>query len=236
MIQPGYLPWLGFFEQIYKVDLLVVLDDVQYTKGSWRNRHKIRTKQGWSWLSVPVFQKGRFGQLISDTKIDNTKKWAKRHWNCLRENYYQSRYWERYSPFFEILYKSKWCNLVRLDMEIIHFCVNDIGIETDIVLSSSLSLGDKFKKKCENKGDATDRNIFYIQELGGKIFYEGALGKKFLGANRFSQAGIELIFQDYKHPVYEQRFNPFIPYLSIVDLLFNHGPQSLDILLCKQLK
>ena len=75
ILQPGYLPWLGFFEQLHRVDLFVILDDVQYTKGSWRNRHRIRTTNGWQWLTVPVYQTGRSGQLIREAEIDNTKKW-----------------------------------------------------------------------------------------------------------------------------------------------------------------
>jgi hypothetical protein len=169
--------------------------------------------------------------MIKDVEIDNTKKWSRRHWHCLRENYYRSKYWHFYSPFFAELFKKKWHRLADLDMEVINFCVEALGIDTEIVLSRSLKLDKRYHERHGNEGDVTDRNIFYVRELGGKRFYEGALGKKYLDVNCFLKAGIEIIFQDYNHPVYKQRFHPFIPYLSVVDLLFNHGPESLEILL-----
>ena len=109
-----------------------------------------------------------------------------------------------------------------------------LNIKTEILLSSSLGLDRKYQKEHNNLQDPTEKNIFYIQELGGNKFYEGALGKKYLNKRRFWEAGIEIIFQEYKHPIYEQRFEPFIPYLSVVDLLFNHGPDSLNIILNNQ--
>ena len=233
LLQPVYMPWLGFFEQIHYVDLFVILDDVQYTKRAWRNRNRIRTKKGWNWLTVPVYQKSRSKQLIREAEIDNTKKWAHHHWNCLCENYYHSNYWTYYSPFFSDLFQKKWKYLIDLDMGIIYFCIKALGIDTKIVPASHLNLGEKYKEHYGNTGNPTVKNIFYIKELGGDRFYEGALGKNYLDVNSFSKADIKLLFQDYNHPVYEQRFMPFIPYLSIVDLLFNHGPRSLDIILNK---
>jgi len=230
ILQPVYIPWLGYFEQISQVDLFVILDDVQYTKQAWRNRNRIRTRKGWSWLTVPVYQKGQFGQLINEAKIDNSKKWARRHSNCLRENYYHSTFWSTYSLFFEDLFREKWLYLVDLNMEIILFCVKALGINTEIVRSSSLGLGKGFQKRYGDSGNVTEKNIYYLKELGGKRFYEGALGRNYLDIFRFSNAGIQVIFQDYKHPVYEQLFKPFIPYLSIVDALFNNGPQTKNLL------
>jgi len=230
MLQPGYLPWLGFFEQLHRVDMFVILDDVQYTKGSWRNRHKIRTRPGWQWLTVPIYHNGRTGQLIKDVEIDNTKNWKKKHWNCLRENYCHSQYWSMYSSRIEEIYKKKWQYLIDLDMEFICFFVNSLGINTEIILSSSLGLDEKYKVIFGTTGDVNDRNIFYIKQLDGDVFYEGALGKTFLNVDRFVESNIELIFQNYNHPMYKQVYDPFIPYLSIVDLLFNEGPSSLDII------
>jgi len=231
MLQPGYVPWLGFFEQIYRVDLFVILDDVQYTKGSWRNRHRIRTRRNWCWLTVPIYQKARFGQLIKDAEIDSTKNWAKKHWYCLRENYYHSEYWDFYSPFFKDIYTIKWHSLINFDMEILHFLIEVLGIKTKIIKASSLCLNEKYKKKYPKEGNATERNIFYLKELGADRFYEGAMGRDFLDQKRFEEADIQLIYQNYQHPTYTQRFEPFIPYLSTIDLLFNYGPKSLSVIL-----
>ncbi len=216
------------------MDLFVILDDVQYTKGSWRNRHKIRTRDGWQWLTVPVYQKGRSGQLIKNVRIDNTKKWAARHWHCLKENYSQAPYWEHYAPFFERLYRNSWHCLVDLNMEIIYFCLDILCISTEVVLASTLGLDENFQMQHCKMGDVNDRNIFYVNKLGGNRFYEGALGKTFLNPERFQEAGIEIVFQNYSHPVYRQQFKPFIPFLSIVDLLFNQGSDSKQILLEKE--
>ena len=87
ILQPSYLPWLGFFEQMSRSDKFVLLDDVQYTRRDWRNRNRIRVDEGWIWLTVPVLQKNKFAQNLLETRIDNSVPWRKKHLYTLRQYY-----------------------------------------------------------------------------------------------------------------------------------------------------
>jgi len=87
ILQPSYLPWIGYFEQMARADQFVHLDDVQYTRRDWRNRNKIRTNEGWAWLTVPVQQKNLYTQLLKETRIDNSTNWNKKHCSAIRFNY-----------------------------------------------------------------------------------------------------------------------------------------------------
>src|SRR3990172_12538461 len=107
-LQPGYLPWLGFFEQMYQVDLFVIYDEVQYDKRSWRNRNRIRTVDGWCWLTVPVLAKGLFEQKVPEVRINNNLPWRRKHWKSLHVNYKKAPYFRKYADYFEDVYKRDW--------------------------------------------------------------------------------------------------------------------------------
>lgn len=222
ILQPGYLPWLGFFDQMNRCDYFIVFDTAQYTKGSWRNRNRIRTTRDWEWLTVPIYYNFT-QQRIKDIEIDNHQKWAKKHWNLIRENYQKAPYFNNYAPFFEKLYKKEWQYLIDLDLEIIYYIANILGIPTKkIIKASSLNL-------VEAK-EVNQKNIDYIKAVNGNIFLEADLGKEYFNQETFNQAGIKIVFHNYQHPTYRQLQQTFIPYLSIIDLLFNEGPKSLKIL------
>ena len=100
--QPAYLPWLGYFDRIIKSDIHIILDDVQFEKNSFINRNKIVTDINWTWLTVPVQTKGKFGNLeIKDLKIDNTSKWRKKHYNSLNYHYGKSKYFGEHKNWFK---------------------------------------------------------------------------------------------------------------------------------------
>lgn len=221
ILQPGYLPWLGFFDQVHKSDIFVIYDDVQYTKRSWRNRNKIKTSTGWMWLTVPVIQKGEYFQTLLETKIDNTQPWRKKHWASIRSNYSKAPFFKNHSRFFEDIYKYKWESLVDLNTEIIKYLMEELGIKTQLMYSSKLKI----------PGKGTERLIKICQELGATHYLTGDLAKDYLEQTRFAKENIILEFQNYKHPIYPQLYDQFIPYLSVIDLMFNCGKESLNIIL-----
>ena len=220
ILQPSYLPWLGYFEQIYKSDIFVFYDDVQYEKGSWRNRNRIKTQQGAQWLTVPVITKGLGPQSIKDVRIDSSSAWQKKQINALKMNYSRARYYKKYSDeLFDIISQS-WDLLVDLNIEIINWLCEKIDITTKTIRSSDLNIA----------GDRITRLIQIIKLLDGNVFYEGSAGKNYVDIAAFEAADIQVELQDYKHPVYTQLYGDFISHLSVIDLLFNCGDESMKII------
>jgi hypothetical protein len=224
ILQPGYLPWLGFFEQIYKSDVFVVYDDVQYDKEGWRNRNRIKTANGIQWLTVPVYVKLSDCPLIMDVKIDNKSDWRKKHLNSIKMSYSKAPFFKDYINIFEEAYTAQWDLIVDIDMFFILKLAACLGMEDKkIVRSSTLGIS----------GDRDNRLISICKELGADTFYEGAAGKNYIDVDYFARNGVKVEFQEYTHPVYKQLYGDFVPYLSVIDLLFNHGQESMDILVNK---
>jgi hypothetical protein len=222
ILQPSYLPWLGFFEQMYVCDIFVYLNDVQYTKNDWRNRNRIKTREGMQWLTVPVsFQ---FGQKINEVPINNSYPWYKKHFQALKTWYGKSEYFNIYSEELkEILYKER-TYLEELDIELTQWMIKKLGLNPKTVLSSDLSV---------SPGDRQFRLIEICKALGCDYFYEGKSGQNYIDIKLFKSHGIMVEFQNYHHPYYNQLWlkeQGFVSHLSAIDLLFNHGPDSLSIL------
>ncbi len=225
ILQPGYLPWLGFFEQIYKSDVFVIYDDVQYDKGGWRNRNRIKTANGAQWLTVPVIVKFEDVPLISAVQIDNKLDWRKKHLLSIKQNYSKAPYYREYIDIFENAYSKEWKYLVDIDMHFILKLLEALGIsDKKIVRSSTLNV----------TGARIERLSNICKIFKADIFYEGTAGKNYIDEKNFLEYGIKIEYQDYKHPVYNQLYGEFIPYLSVIDLLFNHGKESLLILVNKK--
>ena len=231
-LQPSYLPWLGYFEQIHKTDLFILCDELQYEKYSWRNRNRIRNKHSLMWLIVPVESSHVPGKPIKDIRVDYSTNWQKKHWLSLFYNYSNSPFFKNYMGFFEDVLKKKWEYLSDLNIEITRELCRYLNIETEIVVSSQIKLEDKFRRNYKN-GDATDRIIFFCKEFGVNTFYEGKAGENYINEEKLAKESIKLEYQNYQHPFYPQTGNDFISHLSVVDLLFNCGEKSLDILLNK---
>ncbi len=223
IMQPGYLPWLGFFELIYNCDLFVLLDDVQYTKKDWRSRNRIRTKDGWIWLSVPVLTKNKQIQLINEVKINSSISWRRKHLKAIEINYNKAEYFNDYFPYFEKLYTIDWEYLLDLNIEIINWVVKMLNIKTPLIKSSGLNA----------EGRKEDKIINICKALNAGELYDTKAARGILDLDKFEKNEIKIRFQDYQHPSYRQIYEPFIPYMSIVDLLFQYGPKSLNVLLNK---
>lgn len=227
-LQPAYLPWLGFFDQTLNTDVFILYDDLIYTKKSWRNRNYIKGPNGKILLTVPVHHEQIV--TIDRARIDNSQPWQKKHFNRIIQNYRSSQYFNRYIPSFKEIYKKKWTRLIDIDLELIYFIVQELGIKTRIVLSSEMGFEKKLKQKKNVTDVKSERIVLFMKELGGDEFFEGTAGENYINRKLLEEEGIEVIFQNYRHPVYPQQFGEFISHLSIIDLLFNCGEKSLDIL------
>ncbi len=220
ILQPSYLPWLGFFDQMHRADTFVFLDDVQFTRRDWRNRNKIRTPEGWSWLTVPVLQKNRFRQLLKDTHIDNSVPWARKHRDAIRSHYAKALFFDLYFPALESVYNKRWDFLLDLCYETLGILQEALGINVSILKASEMGIESAKEEKI----------LGLCKKLEPSHYLAGDASADYLRPEAFDQLGIALEMQNYRHPSYRQRYPGFVPYLSVIDLLFNEGERSLAVL------
>ena len=223
-MQPAYIPWLGYFDRISKSNIHIVLDDVAMDKSSktkFTNRNKIRTPNGWSWLTVPLQSVARSDKkVISDLEISSGMNWSEKHWKTIQSNYSRSTYYSRYSDYFEHFYQQDWVYLAPMLQESTRYLLQGLGIQTQQLRASELS----------PKSKKADLILELCIKVGATTYLSGPFGRDYLDEDAFEKAGIELKYHDYVHPTYDQSFDGFEPYMSVVDLLFNHGEKSLEIL------
>ena len=217
--QPNYLPWLGFFHKVSLSDKFIFVDTVQYEKKGVTNRNKIKTANGEQWLTVPVLTKGKFEQKVNEIEINNAEQWPKKHWKSIELNYRKAPYFSQYSQFFEEVYQKKWGKLSELNETIIRHIFNVLGIKVEIFKASDIN----------PVGEKTMLLIDICRKVGADTYLSGRGAMKYVDEGLFRQNGLNHMFQDFQHPVYKQLHSEFIPNISIIDLLFNHGPESLDI-------
>lgn len=219
--QPEHLPWLGFFHKINMADIYVVLDNVQYRRRYFQNRNKVKTRDAWQWLIVPLEKETRDNLLIKDAKIFNgTLKWRNRNIDIIYYNYCKAKCFNEYWQEFKALYTAGFSHLIALNMNLLDFFFRKLGIKKKILFASGLGVGG-------GKGDL----IFNICDaLNAKVYISGVSGKDYLDLPRFKEKGIKVVVQEFHHPLYQQLHGPFIPCMSVIDLLFNHGEKSLGII------
>jgi len=222
--QPQYIPWLGYFHKILKSDAFVFLDRVQYKPAEFQNRNKIRTQDGWMWLSVPVLSQAGTRQIIADVRIDNSSSWQKDHLKSLEVWLGKSRFFKEHLDFLKGLYSKNWLGLSELNVEIISYILKYLDIKTPVYFESDLDI----------KSAKTDRIIDICKKLKADTYLSGIGGRDYLEEDKFKQSGIKLEYQDFNHPVYSQQFmkdkDDFLPFMSVIDLLFNEGAESRQIL------
>lgn len=214
--QPNYLPYLGFFNKVKNCDIFVILDDVDFTKSGFFQRNKIRTSlntpqsKGWMWLSVPVEEKHI---PCNQIKIKNNIEWASYHWLQIQTNYSKSPFFSKYSLELKEIYNRTYDRAIDLNVDIINLLIKYFGLTSKIVFGSTLN--------CDSKGPKHLMEI--VKGLGGDTYLSGASGQNYLDLSLFENVGIKVIFQDFEHPVYKQRYSGFVPNMSAIDYLFNVG-------------
>lgn len=217
IVQSNYIPWKGYFDLIGFADEFILYDDMQFTRRDWRNRNKIKTSQGLQWLTIPVQVKGKYHQRIADTLVSDLD-WGQKHWKCLVHNYSRAEHFVAYRENFERLYLSKdERSLSQINYRFIVEICKILGINTRLSWSMDYRLAD----------GKTERLVHLCQQVGASRYLSGPAAQGYIDEDLFQAAGIALQYVHYSgYPEYHQLHPPFEHGVSILDLIFNEGPDA----------
>jgi hypothetical protein len=216
ILQSSYLPWKGYFDLIHDADLFVFYDDVQYTNRDWRSRNKIKTVQGPAWITIPVGS--RRDQLICDIEIKD-RAWQAKHWKTIVHTYSKRPFFGLYEDFFgDLFLEKKWDNLSNLNQYVIQAISKDLlGISTTFADSREFHV----------TGNKLERLFNLVKATQADCYISGPAAKDYIDPSVFLDAGIELVWKNYSgYPGYPQCYPPFEHGVSVLDLLFNVGPDA----------
>jgi hypothetical protein len=221
--QPTFLPWLGWFDLADQADVLVLLDDVSFSKQSWQQRNRIRTREGLAFLTVPVKSAGRLGQLIRETELADNRL-ASKLANTISAQYAKTPYFGGYfERFRDVVQRAVLSGkLVDLNCALIDWMMSVMGIGTPCVRASTMMVA----------GHRGEHVALLCEQVGARRYLSPAGSADYLLEDRleFDRRGIEVELHAYEHPTYRQQFSPFEPYASALDLLMNEGPRSLEVI------
>ncbi len=218
--QPAYLPWLGYIQRIALSDIHVIFDHVQFEKNSFSNRNKIRTKDGSLMLTIPLKTKGLFGNLsINSIEIANDN-WRVKHFKSLQIAYSKAKYFKLYEPLLYDFYTISNSHLIDFIIPMNKWMMKEVNIETIILRSSEM----------KSEGTKSDLVLNICKSLKATTYLSGPNGRDYLNITSFVDAGIKVVFHDYIHPIYPQAYEGFVPYMTFLDLLLNHGQESINYL------
>lgn len=220
ILQPSYIPWRGFFHQIARADVFVFYDDVQYDKSGWRNRNRVKTAHGTTWLTIPTNNRGSITHRrpINDIPIAwGQEDWSQKHWSKLRESYARAPHFARYAPLVESFYTRRDALLADFTIDTTVALARELGIEhTRFVRSSTLGA----------EGAKTDRLIDVLRRVGATHYISGPSARDYIEQDKFDAAGIGLEYMTYDYPPYPQLHGEFDPFVSVLDLMFMVGPDA----------
>ena len=225
IIQSNYIPWKGYFDVINSVDEIVILDDVQYTNRDWRNRNVIKTPHGLLWLTVPILTKNRSKQKISEAQIAD-HLWAEQHWATIYSNYKKAEYFDVISEWLRPLYSNNsYTHISQLNGAFIFAVCKYLDVSTKISDSSQYSA----------TGSASEKLASICAQLGGNVYVSGPAASSYLDLQEFSRRKIEVEWFNYDgYPEYRQLWGEFCHNVTVLDLLFNCGPNSKDFIRCNE--
>lgn len=214
IMQPAYLPWIGYFQRLAFSDLLVSLDHVKIdenNKTKFTNRNRILTANGPTWLTIPYLKGSSPGLIINELAIDNSKKWQKKHWDIIRINYRHSPYFREHAPFFEDFYSRPHEMLVDAIEETTSYMLE--YFDCNIPVRKSSTLGSLRSK--------SELNLDICQTVGAQLYIAGPFSRDYLDLSIFMAAGIRVMYHDFMIKPYLQTRPGFTPFLSAMDLMFN---------------
>ena len=218
VLQPSYLPWLGYLDQIASVDAFVFYDDVQFDRHGWRNRNRIRVDSptGWAWLTIPVRLDHGLPR-ICDVRVDARVPWRRKHRAALRGAYGKVADGAFFERHFRALYEeTSQTSLAEIAIESVRCCMRGYGITTPLYRSSELGVD----------GDRNTRLLNICRHFGATTYLSGVAAKAYLDVSRFEAADVAVRWHEYVHPTYPQRFVPFVSHLSAIDALLTLGERS----------
>ena len=219
--QPEFLPWLGFFDKLFRSDVIVLLDDVQFQRRGFQNRNYIKTNNRKMYLTVPFFH--NFPQKINEVMINNSLAWKRKQYKAIITSYSPAQYYQSYDPFLKEVYNTEWTKLADLNIFFIEKIMSYLKLERELILSSELNV-------CSN---GTKRLIDICKILDAKEYLSGSGGLNYMDVDLFKKNGISVHLRRYEHPTYDQLYPKlgFLKNMSTLDLLFNHGDQSLEVII-----
>lgn len=219
ILQPSYIPWRGYFDQIRRADLFIFYDDVQYDKHGWRNRNQIKTAQGKQWLTIPVHSKGvTEGIPIREVRIDWSRPWAANHLKALTFAYTRTPFFASHVPWLDTVYG-------RHDEFLADFTIW-LTVEITRRLGNSHT---QFLRSSEIPGitgQKTDRLIQILRHVGASHYISGPSAREYVEDDKFINAGISMEYMEYNYPEYPQLYPPYDPYVTILDLMFMAGEDA----------
>jgi hypothetical protein len=215
--QPEHLPWIGFFNKMAQCDLYVYLDNVQFKKRYFENRNRIRARVGEQWLTVPVQTKGNYDQKILDVAIQEDPAWKRKYLGALEHNYKKAPYWSDVLAIVHPALDEAGHSLLDLNLSLIESVRRYLGIETKTVLASTLGV-DGYA--------GSDLILEILKIVSATIYVSGPDGRNYLNLEQFTAADINVVFHDFIHPEYNQRFGPFLSNMSVVDCIANCGKEA----------
>lgn len=217
IVQSSYVPWKGYFDLIHSVDEFVLFDDVQFTRRDWRNRNLIKTPSGTAWLTIPVNSKGNYLAPIKDISISDPA-WGARHWKMLSANYARAPHFRRYAEAVEALYlENRETRLSMVNYNWVKTICGILGIFTKLSWSMEYEL----------VSGKTERLVGICRQAGATTYISGPSALDYIEPGQFAAAGVELSYFDYSgYPEYSQLFPPFDHHVSVLDLIFNQGPDA----------
>ena len=216
VLQSNYIPWKGYFDIINDVDLFVFYDDLQYTKNDWRNRNKIKTDKGLEWITIPAGN--NLDRLICEVEIGD-KRWQRKHWQQISQHYGKCDFFAHYRNLFEDFYLGeKRRNLSQLNQHLIR-----------VIATEVLQVTTRFADSRDYAVTATrsERLLNLVRSTEADTYVSGPSARSYIDDQSFAAANIELVWKDYSgYPEYPQRYPPFEHGVSILDLIFNVGPEA----------
>lgn len=219
--QPIFIPWPGFFYKAVHSDHVVLLDDVQFPRGrSWLSRNRLKNEDGELWLTVPVWRKGRGLQAVRHVEIYNERNWRNKHLRSIQQNYVHATYFSDFFHVIENIYRRDHSLLVELNLDLITFFWDALQIDTRPVRQSELGV----------VGAGTELLIKICEQVGADRLLTFPMVEKHIDRDEMRKHKIELVYANFRPPVYPQLWGDFIYNLSTLDLVLNCGPKSRDIL------
>lgn len=216
ILQSNYIPWKGYFDMIASVDEFILYDDMQYTRRDWRNRNQIKTPQGVQWLTIPVLVKGKYHQTIRETEIQEGG-WATDHLKAFQQNYKRAKHFDEIYSLFEPVYKNPHSHLSSWNRTLIELINNYLGIKTKISNSWDYTLAD----------GKTERLVDLCLQAKGTEYISGPAAKDYIVESLFTEKDVKLTWFDYRgYPEYPQLWGDFVHGVTILDVLFNTGPEA----------
>jgi hypothetical protein len=211
--QPDFMPYLGFFHRLLQSDLYIALDHVQFSKGGWHNRDKIKTPEGVKWLTLPVRLAGRSYSPINEVRLKNSLNWKVTHLNQLERCYRGAVGFDEIFPELRDVYSFDGDRMVDFNLHALAWLMEKFDVSVNMILSSTLA----------PRGASNEMLVDILTKVGATQYLSGIGARDYYKPSPFEAKGIQVLWQDFTHPVYQQRYGEFVPFLSSLDLLLNHG-------------